>query len=89
MSATVSNREFAQLESSFLLDPRRLTVAISRPKRKLIVISSSAVFDLIPSDLDEYERGSLWKYLRHECGQTTLWEGSALGHWVSVRSLAK
>ncbi|HEV2880945.1 MAG TPA: AAA domain-containing protein [Pyrinomonadaceae bacterium] len=87
LSATVSDREFALAESGFLLEPRRLTVAISRPKRKLIVIASRAVFDLIPADLDEYERGALWKYLRHECGQTTLWEGDIEGHRVRVRAL--
>ncbi len=87
VSATVSDREFARAESGFLLEPRRLTVAISRPKRKLIVIASRAVFDLIPADLDEYERGALWKYLRHECARTTLWEGDVEGHRVRVRTL--
>ncbi|HZH90520.1 MAG TPA: AAA domain-containing protein [Pyrinomonadaceae bacterium] len=89
LSATVSDREFARAESGFLLEPRRLTVAISRPKRKLIVIASRAVFDLIPAELDEYERGALWKYLRHECGQTTLWEGDIRGHRVRVRTLCE
>lgn len=90
LSATVSDREFAQLESGFLLEPRRLTVAISRPKRKLIVIASRAVFDLIPADLDEYERGALWKYLRHECGtRATLWEGEIQGQRVRVRTLCE
>ncbi|MDQ1591821.1 MAG: hypothetical protein QOG71_2448 [Pyrinomonadaceae bacterium] len=89
LSATVSDREFARAESGFLLEPRRLTVAISRPKRKLIVIASRAVFDLIPADLDEYERGALWKYLRHECGRTTLWEGDIKGHRVRVRTLCE
>ncbi|HKP73423.1 MAG TPA: AAA domain-containing protein, partial [Pyrinomonadaceae bacterium] len=89
LSATVSDREFARLESGFLLEPRRLTVAISRPKRKLIVISSRAVFDLIPADLDEYERGALWKYLRHECVRTTLWEGDVRGQRVCVRTLCE
>jgi superfamily I DNA and/or RNA helicase len=63
VSATVSDRTFAQLESGFLLEPRRLTVAVSRPMRKLVVIASRSVFGLIPPDLDEYERGALWKYL--------------------------
>jgi hypothetical protein len=89
LSATVSDREFAQLESGFLLEPRRLTVAISRPKRKLIVVASRAVFDLIPADLDEYERGALWKYLRHECRRTTLWEGELHGQRVRVRTLCE
>jgi hypothetical protein len=89
VSATVSDREFAQAESSFLLEPRRLTVAISRPRRKLVVVSSRAVFDLIPSDLDEYERGALWKYLRHECASVTLWQGEIDNHRVVVRALGE
>jgi hypothetical protein len=87
VSATVSDREFAMTESDFLLEPRRLTVAISRPKKKLIVIASRAVFDLIPGDLDRYERGALWKYLRHECRARPLWEGEVSGHRVIVRAM--
>ncbi|MDT7604058.1 MAG: hypothetical protein QOF61_2055 [Acidobacteriota bacterium] len=87
VSATVSDREFARAESGFLSEPRRLTVAVSRPRRKLVVVASRAVFDLIPSDLDEYERGALWKYLRHECAATTLWEGEVGGQRVAVRAL--
>jgi hypothetical protein len=87
VSATVSDRDFARAESGFLLEPRRLTVAVSRPRRKLVVVSSRAVFDLIPADLDEYERGALWKHLRHECAGATLWEGEIGGHRVAVRAL--
>ncbi|MDT5268005.1 MAG: hypothetical protein QOH49_191 [Acidobacteriota bacterium] len=86
VSATVSDREFADSESDFLLEPRRLTVAVSRPKRKLIVVASRALFDLIPQDLDAYERGSLWKRLRHESTRT-LFDGSVSGHRVTVRGL--
>jgi hypothetical protein len=87
LSATVSDREFAEGESGFLLEPRRLTVAVSRPKRKLIVVASRAVFDLIPGDLDEYERGALWKHLRHESSARTLWQGEVGGHHVAVRAV--
>jgi superfamily I DNA and/or RNA helicase len=44
-----------------LLEPGRLTVAVSRPKCKLIVLASQALFTLMPADLDDYERGALWK----------------------------
>ncbi|HEX7957637.1 MAG TPA: ATP-binding protein, partial [Pyrinomonadaceae bacterium] len=87
VSATVSDREFAEAESDFLLEPRRLTVAVSRPRRKLVVVASRAVFDLIPQDLDAYERGSLWKRLRQETRARTLWRGEVDGHRVAVRTI--
>ncbi|HEX8283989.1 MAG TPA: AAA domain-containing protein [Pyrinomonadaceae bacterium] len=86
VSATVSDREFAESESDFLLEPRRLTVAVSRPKRKLVVVASRAVFDLIPQDLDAYERGSLWKRLRRESAAHTLFDGTVNGRRVTVRA---
>jgi len=86
VSATVSDREYAAAECDFLLEPRRFTVAVSRPKRKVIVVASRAVFDLVPADLDAYERGSLWKRLRHEVERCVLWQGEIKGHAVSVRA---
>lgn len=86
VSATVSDREFAESESDFLLEPRRLTVAVSRPRRKLVVVASRAVFDLIPQDLDAYERGSLWKRLRRESAAHTLFDGTVSGRRVTVRA---
>jgi hypothetical protein len=88
VSATVSDREFAESESEFLLEPRRLTVAVSRPRRKLVVVASRAVFDLIPQDLDAYERGSLWKRLRQETAAHTLFDGHVNGRRVTVRAAA-
>ncbi len=88
VSATVSDREFAAAESDFLLEPRRFTVAVSRPKRKVVVVASRSVFDLVPADLDDYERGSLWKHLRHEAERHLLWQGMIAGHHVKVRATA-
>jgi len=84
VSATVSSRDFAAAEMEFLLDPRRLTVAISRPKRKIIVVASQTVFNLIPSNLDDYERGALWKHLARDCRQKTLWQGEISNHGIKV-----
>jgi superfamily I DNA and/or RNA helicase len=89
ISATASDREFAAAESDFLLEPRRFTVAVSRPKRKVIVIASRTVFDLVPADLDDYERGSLWKHLRHECSEQALWKGHVDEHSVSVLAMGR
>jgi hypothetical protein len=86
VSATVSDREFAAAESDFLLEPRRFTVAVSRPKRKVVVVASRSVFDLVPADLDEYERASLWKHLRHEVEDGLLWRGEINGQDVSIRA---
>lgn len=84
VSATVSSRDFAAAEMEFLLDPRRLTVAISRPKQKIIVVASQTVFNLIPSDLDDYERGSLWKHLHRDCRSKVLWQGKIENQAVNI-----
>jgi hypothetical protein len=87
VSATVSDLAYAQSESDFLLEPRRLTVAVSRPKRKLIVLASQALFTLMPADLDDYERGALWKYLRHACASPPLWTGEYGGYRLRVLTI--
>ena len=69
-----------------MLEPRRLTVAVSRPKRKLIVLASQALFTLMPADLDNYERGALWKQLRHACASSPLWTGEYGGYRLRVFS---
>lgn len=68
LNATVSDPDFIDKESEFLLNLNRLNVAMSRMKKKLIVITSSAIFDHIPLDLDEYQHALLWKGLDAECG---------------------
>ncbi|MBM3223927.1 MAG: hypothetical protein FJZ47_09020 [Candidatus Tectomicrobia bacterium] len=87
VSATVSDLAYAQSESDFLLEPRRLTVAVSRPKRKLIVLASQALFTLMPTDLDDYERGALWKHLRHACASPSLWAGEYRGYTLRVLTI--
>jgi len=84
VSATVSDLAYAQSESDFLLEPRRLTVAVSRPKRKLIVLASQALFTLMPADLDDYERSALWKQLRHACASPPVWTGEYGGYKLRV-----
>lgn len=87
LSATVSDREYAQTESEFLLEPRRLTVAVSRPKRKLIILAAKTLFELIPGNLDHYERGSLWKRLRRDCSRNQIWQGKISGYYSRIFSI--
>src|SRR6185312_4643596 len=84
VSATASDPEFVLAEASFLLNPNRLNVAISRPRKKLIVIGSTTIFRLVPPDMEVFESALLWKRLRYEFSAEVLWEGEIAG--VAVRA---
>lgn len=83
VSATASDPEFVLAEACFLLNPNRLNAVISRPRKKLIVIGSTAIFRLVPPDMEVFERALLWKRLRYEFSAGVLWEGEIDG--VAVR----
>lgn len=68
LSSTVSDPDYLEDESEFILDPNRLNVALSRMKKKLIVIVPQSLFEMIPSDIDEYDRAMIWKGLRSQAG---------------------
>jgi hypothetical protein len=83
VSATASDPEFVLAEARFLLNPNRLNVAFSRPRKKLIVIGSTTIFRLVPPDMEVFESALLWKRLRYEFSAETMWEGEIDG--VAVR----
>lgn len=84
VSATESDPQYLLLSSQFLLDPRRLTVALSRAKRKMILVASRSVFTLFSTDEETFANAQLWKnLLRHTCTEK-LWEGERDGHRVQV-----
>jgi len=60
VSATVSDPEFARREEQFLLDPRRLLVAISRARLQTIIACSTALFEVAPIDSDRLDDGPVW-----------------------------
>jgi hypothetical protein len=62
-------------------------VAVSRPRHKLIVLASQALFTLMPADLDDYERSALWKHLRHACVSPPLWSGEYVGYGLRVLAI--
>jgi superfamily I DNA and/or RNA helicase len=84
VSATASDHEFVLAEARFLLNPNRLNVAFSRPRKKLIVIGSTTIFRLVPPDMEVFEHALLWKRLRYEFSAETLWVGEIAGASVRV-----
>ncbi|MBA3825218.1 MAG: AAA family ATPase [Ktedonobacterales bacterium] len=85
VSATASDPNYILAEAEFLLNLNRLNVAFSRPRKKLIVVASAALFRFLCTDLALFEQALLWKYLRYTYADTALWGGSRAGAHVEVR----
>jgi uncharacterized protein len=68
VSATASDPDFLEAERDFILNPNRLTVAMSRMRKKLVVVASESVFAVVPPDTEGYERARLWKGLYEDLG---------------------
>jgi len=66
MTATVSDPDYIAAESDFLLDLNRLNVAMSRMKKKLIVLVSESIPEHIPLDIESYDQALLWKGLAED-----------------------
>lgn len=79
VSGTVSDPDYIKQEEKFLLSLNRLNVAMSRMKKKLVVIASESIFDHIPQDTDDYDNALLWKGLATETGlsenKSPAWNG--------------
>ncbi|MDQ3702350.1 MAG: Upf1 family helicase, partial [Chloroflexota bacterium] len=84
VSATASDPDYILSEADFLLNPNRLNVALSRPRRKLIVLASTALLRLLTSDPDLFEQAALWKRLRYAFASAPLWSGERAGTGVHV-----
>jgi predicted RecB family nuclease len=85
-SATESDPAYLRDTGAFLFDPRRLTVAISRAKTKLIVIASESVFAYFPTDEASLNNSALWRNLREKACTITLWHDEIMGHQIEVRA---
>ncbi len=79
VSATESDGGYLLASSEFLLDPRRLTVALSRAKRKMILVASRTIFELFSPDEEVFLNSQLWKNLLLRTCTTRLWEGERAG----------
>jgi hypothetical protein len=84
ISATESDRDYLLQAGDFLYDPRRLTVALSRAKRKLILVASKSVFTLFSTDEELFASVQLWKNLLRRTCTILLWEGEREGIRVTV-----
>jgi superfamily I DNA and/or RNA helicase len=84
VSATESDRSYLLASSGFLLDPRRLTVAVSRAKRKLILVAARSIFTVFSPDEETIVNSLLWKNLLARACPTLLWHGLRDGKRVSV-----
>src|SRR5262249_4236086 len=84
VSATESDRAYLLASCEFLLDPRRLTVALSRAKRKMILVAARSIFSLFSTDEETFANSLLWKNLLLRTCSTLLWEGKRGGKRVTV-----
>jgi hypothetical protein len=84
VSATESDREYLLRMGEFLLDPRRLTVAMSRAKQKLVLVASRSLFSLFSPDEEIFQNSQLWKNLLRRTCTVPLWQGQRDGVSVEV-----
>jgi hypothetical protein len=81
ISATASDPDYVRSEAEFLLNPNRLNVAMSRMKKKLVIVASESVFQVTPPDADEFDQTLIWKRLYDALGvtddspATAVWDG--------------
>lgn len=86
ISATESDPFYLQEAGKFLLDLRRLCVAMSRAKKKVVLVASRTIFQATRLLDDEtiWQSSIVWqRLLRQHCTQQ-LWSGEQAGHQVSV-----
>ncbi|MGQ9873875.1 MAG: AAA domain-containing protein [Chloroflexus sp.] len=84
VSATESDPDYLRTTSGFLLDPRRLNVALSRARKKLILIAARTVFQLFATDEEVFQHAQLWKRLLRDTCRLQLWQGERNGITVEV-----
>src|SRR5688500_6472449 len=79
VSATESDRGYLLASSDSLLAPRRLTMALSWAKRKMILVASRSMFSVFSPDEEVLLNSQLCKNLLLRTCTTPLWEGERGG----------
>jgi superfamily I DNA and/or RNA helicase len=78
VSSGVADEEYATAEAQFLLSRNRFNVAATRAERKLIVICSDTVLDVVPTDRRILLDAMMLKEFRHYCD-----DGHLRSSWTS------
>lgn len=80
ISSTVSDPDYVRSESDFLLNLNRINVAISRMKKKIVIIASRSIFEFMPQDAKDYDKALLWRGISQTVGftadSTAQWTGA-------------
>jgi DEAD/DEAH box helicase. len=80
ISSCVSDPDYVRTESEFLLNLNRINVAISRMKKKLVIVASRSIFEFMPQDARDYDKALLWRGISETVGftadSTPDWAGS-------------
>jgi hypothetical protein len=80
ISSTVSDPDYIRTESDFLLNLNRVNVAISRMKKKIIVVASRSIFEFMPQEGKDYDKAILWRGIAQTVGfvanSQPQWKGS-------------
>ncbi len=70
ISSCVSDPDYVRTESEFLLNLNRINVAISRMKKKLVIVASRSIFEFMPQDARDYDKALLWRGISETVGFT-------------------
>ncbi len=78
LSTTVSDPAHLSDEEEFILSQNRINVALSRMKKKLIILVPESIFNLVPEDIDIYDEARIWKalYAISAANMEPNWEGN-------------
>jgi AAA domain len=68
ISSTVSDPDYVRSESDFLLNVNRINVAISRMRKKIVIVASRSIFEFMPQDAKDYEKAVLWRGIAQTVG---------------------
>ena len=71
-SYSVADADFIRAEESFILNPRRFNVTMTRPRRKFVMLVSNALVQHLPSDIETArEAAHLQLFVSEYCSETT------------------